>query len=291
MMRSLSVDGATLALFDWQPCEPPRTETLLFAHATGFHARCWDQVIAELPEYRAVAVDQRGHGRSTGRPPVHWQRFGRDLAEVLRQLDLSEVVGIGHSMGGHAMTEAAAREPQRFRRLVLIDPVIAPPQFYEAAASQGRPAGQHPVARRRAHWASADEMFERMRGRPPFDTWEERVLRDYCIHGLLPDAKGHGYVLACRPEMESEVYMTSAGNHRIHEHARALDMPVLVVRAKGPEPGESLSDFRLSPTWPRLAEVFRHGQDLYLPQHTHFLPMEDPSAAARIVQQACDPHI
>jgi len=41
------------------------------------------------------------------------------------QYDLADVVGVGHSMGGHALVDAAAAEPARFVRLVLIDPVIA----------------------------------------------------------------------------------------------------------------------------------------------------------------------
>ena len=37
--------------------------TLLLVHATGFHARCWDQVIAHLPsDWNIVSVDMRGHG-------------------------------------------------------------------------------------------------------------------------------------------------------------------------------------------------------------------------------------
>jgi pimeloyl-ACP methyl ester carboxylesterase len=186
-------------------------------------------------------------------------------------------------MGGHAMVEAAALDPARFRRLVLIDPVVVPPDFYQPPEGGWRMPGEHPTAKRRSRFASADEMFARFAERPPFDAWDRRVLHDYCVHGTRPDASGGGVVLACRPEYEAEVYMTSRGNGAIIDRARAVDVPVLVVRAMEPPAAGALPDFRYSPTWPGLADAFRRGSDRHLPDRTHFLPMEDPALAARLI--------
>ncbi len=279
----VSVGGITLVAYEWNAAARGRADTILLAHATGFHARCWDQVVASLGDRHVVAVDQRGHGRSDGPLPVHWRQFGEDLAGLQRALELRSLVGVGHSMGGHAMTEAAALEPARFRRLVLIDPVIARPELYaEPGVASGRLAGEHPTARRRSRFASLDEMFERFVERSPFDTWDRRVLRDYCVHGTLADPSGDGVVLACRPEFEAEVYLTSLGNRAIHQRVRAVDVPVLVARAMEPPDG-GLPDFRYSPTWPGLAHAFPRGRDRHLADRTHFLPMEDPALAARLV--------
>ena len=77
-------DGVALTVVDWVGDSPP----LLFAHATGFHARCWDEVIRRLPGRRSHAIDMRGHGRSE-KPalPYDWWRFGEDVAAVARALD------------------------------------------------------------------------------------------------------------------------------------------------------------------------------------------------------------
>jgi hypothetical protein len=38
---------------------PRRTVTVVLVHATGFHARCWDCVVAALPpHWRCLCVDQ-----------------------------------------------------------------------------------------------------------------------------------------------------------------------------------------------------------------------------------------
>jgi pimeloyl-ACP methyl ester carboxylesterase len=283
--RLVASDGAQLAVYEWGTAAPGRSAPILLAHATGFHARCWDQVVARLGGRHVVAVDQRGHGRSGGTLPVHWRQFGADLTAVLRALDLRDVVGVGHSMGGHAMIEAAALDPVRFRRLVLIDPVVIRPGFYQPPEGGGRMPGEHPTAKRRSRFASADEMFVRFAERPPFDAWDRRVLRDYCVHGTRPDASG-GVVLACRPEYEAEVYMTSRGNGGIIERTQAVEVPVLVVRAMEPPADGTLPDFRYSPTWPGLAGAFRRGSDRHLPDRTHFLPMEDPALAAQLILEA-----
>lgn len=277
----IAADGVTLSVFEWRADARGREDTLLLAHATGFHARCWDQVVARLPDRHVLAVDQRGHGRSEGRPPVDWRRFGRDLAAVARAFDLRDAVGVGHSMGGHATTEAAAAEPDRFRRLVLIDPVIGPPEAYVAGSRAAFADQPHPTAKRRNHWTSPAEMLERFRDRPPFDAWEPAVLRDYVEHGLVPDPSGDGWVLTCAPAFEADVYMSAHENAGVHDSIAAVSAPVLVVRAKEPPTLRDRMDFRFSPTWPGLAAAFRHGRELHVPERTHFVPMEDPAQTAR----------
>ena len=49
-------------------------------------------------------------------------------------------------------------------------------------------------------------------------------------------------------------------------------------------------DFRYSPTWPGLANQFRRGRELYLPDQTHFLPMEQPQLVAKLIQDEASGH-
>ena len=283
--RRVSANGITLAIFEWGIPFKGQHDPIVLAHATGFHARCWDRVVPRLGHRYVVAVDQRGHGRSDKVFPVHWADFGRDLADLFRQLDLHDIVGVGHSMGGHAMTEACAAEPERFRRLVLIDPVIASPEDYAAGnwLREQMPDMQHPTARRRNHWKSADEMFERFKDRPPFSAFDPGVLRDYCDYGLLPDPQGDGFVLACPPQFEADVYMASRGNAAVYDSIQAVEVPVLIVRVMEPPPDRGLMDFRYSPTFPGLVNHFKHGREVHLKEHTHFLPLEDPALVAQYI--------
>ena len=275
--RKLSVNAVDLTLWDWPGELPP----VFFCHGTGLHSRCWDQVILELG-HRAFALDFRGHGRSSKPPsPYHWRTFGEDAAAVAQALDLSGAIGVGHSMGAHALIVAAALRPEAFSALLLIDPVVRPQSAYV-----GPFKGAQFVAKRRNQWAIPEEMFESFADRPPFASWDRRVLRDYCEYGLL-SADG-GYVLACPPATESEIYENGAlPNADIYREIASLEIPVRVVRAR---PVRDPSDVMLgSPTTPDLASRFAQGTDLLLSQHSHFIPMEAPALTARLIRDLMEP--
>ena len=242
-------------------------------------------MIRHLGERYIISVDQRGHGRSQKTEITHWEVFGRDLAAFVRELDLRDVLGVGHSMGGHAMTEAAAAHPGRFRRLVLIDPVIASPGDYRDGGWMISSLGgqNHPTAKRKNHFASIDEMFERFRDRKPYACFDPSALRDHCQYGLLPAPDGDGYILACPPEIEASIYMTSRTNAAVYASIRAIELPVLILRAKRPPLDRDVMDFTSSPTWPELVHEFQDGREIHLAEHTHFLPMEAPELVARYV--------
>jgi pimeloyl-ACP methyl ester carboxylesterase len=282
---SVTVNGVSLTYFEWgRGCGG---DPLLLVHATGFHARCWDQVVAHLGERRIIAIDQRGHGRSDKVDAIRWQEFGHDVAEVVRRLDLHDVVGVGHSAGGHAMVEAAAGDGTRFRRLVLVDPTILPPENYVPRGSEADGAwitvagNTHPAAKRRRFFGSIEEMIERLRERPSYASFTPAALRDYCTWGLLPS--GEGFELACSPEMEAAVYSGALGNPAIHDHVRAVTAPVTLLRAMEPRTPADLMDFRYSPTWPALVGQFQRARDFQRPDRTHFMPMEDPAMVARVI--------
>jgi pimeloyl-ACP methyl ester carboxylesterase len=265
------INGAQLRVFEWAGEGP----TLFFAHATSFHARCWDQVIAALPGRHAIAFDMRGHGASDNpEGPLDWRDWGEDAAELARQLELRGAIAIGHSMGGHSVTIAAALEPERFAALLLVDPVIQQPEDYGLTETLGRETGS-----RRNEWASPGEMFESYQGRGPFATWDEQVLHDYCDHGLVPAPDGaEGFVLGCPPDVEAALYFAASGTD-IYDEVATIEVPVRILRAQEPGP-DGGKRFIVSPTAPDLASKFRNAQDVYLPEATHFIPMESPSLVA-----------
>lgn len=268
------VNNVEIATWEW----PGEGRPVFFSHATGFHGRCWDQVIAHLPGRRCHAIDARGHGHSSKpAPPYRWRNFGEDVAAVAAHFNLAGAVGVGHSMGGHAVTLAAALRPATFSALLLLDPVIRSRTEYV-----GPWQAAHFVSKRRNRWTSPEQMYQRFENRPPFDTWNRAVLRDYCRHGLLPD--GDGFVLACPPEIEAGIYENSpAPESNIYPEIAAIDIPVRIVRAgKQLDPANFMA---ASPTAPDLVSSFSQGTDLCIREHSHFIPMEAPELVAKWIAE------
>jgi pimeloyl-ACP methyl ester carboxylesterase len=283
-LHHVGANGLTLACFEWRAPLRGAAPTIWMVHATGFHGRVWDQVIRYLPGRHVIAVDQRGHGRSGGTGFDSWADFGRDQAALAAAMDLQGAVGVGHSMGAHALVQAAAYAPGRFRQLVLIDPVIRSPAEYHQP--QPPPGTLHPSAQRKNRFVSAQEMFERFADRPPYSVFDTQALQDYCQHGLKPAADGQGFELACAPGFEGRVYPTALANAGIYASIRALQIPVLVVRARPQDPSIKPWDALGTPTYAQLAQEFRFGRDLQLLDKTHMLPMEDPALVARLIGDA-----
>lgn len=279
---SLRVNGIDLVWFEWPGASDNDAAPLVFAHATGFHARVWDAVIEHFAGRRVISIDLRGHGRSGGGPITHWQSVADDVNALIDHLGLAGAVGIGHSMGAHVLLQSAADRPEAFSNLVLFDPVILAPEFYAPATPLFTADNPHPASKRKADFSSPEAMIERFKTRDPFNLFAPRVLEDYCTYGLLPTADGGGFELACAPQVEASVYASSRSNAGILDTARLVTTPTLIVRAQQ----SNVQDFKGSPTWPPLASTMPAGTDLDRSDHTHFHPFEDPADAAAIIERA-----
>jgi lipase len=281
----LAVAGGDLCWFERGAASPGRP-SLLLVHATGFHARCWDAVVAALPDgVHVIAPDLRGHGRSYRAASLgHWGETGDDLIPLIDHIAPAQpLIAAGHSMGAVCLIRAAAARPMLFRHLMLVDPVIFPPEFYAEMADSpvGDPA-EHFVARRRNHWADPAEMAAHFAARFPYSIWDPGVLAAYVEHGLLRRADGDGYELACPPALEASAYMGSAAFDPIAACA-SLTCPVTVLRARTGDRQTAL-DFSVSPTWPALASAFADGRDVQWGDCTHFIPMEAPARLAAFIR-------
>jgi pimeloyl-ACP methyl ester carboxylesterase len=119
-------DGAALAVTVAGPADG-RRPTIVLPHCWAGSPAVWAPVARRLlgAGHRVVLYDQRGHGASTvGRGPISIARLGDDLAAVLAQLDLRDVVLAGHSMGGMTVMAFACGHPEarraRVRGLALV---------------------------------------------------------------------------------------------------------------------------------------------------------------------------
>lgn len=283
--KNAVVNGIKLTYFERGIAFRSQKPSLLFLHATGFHARIWDKIINNLGDHHVIAVDQRGHGRSEKRKIQHWGEFVADISELIKQLDLINIIGIGHSMGAHALIGAAGNLEERFNRLIAIDPVIPEESAYHEQSSEFvKSTEDQPTARRRNEFDSPETMAERLVNKGSYSIFDPDMFKDYCRYGLLPNDKGKGYVLACPPEIEASVYMTSRSNADIYAAVRSIDIPVLVLRAKELAADRDPTDFSVSPTWPSLVNEFKNGREIHFPGNTHFLPMELPDKITAIIQ-------
>lgn len=106
----------------------PDGRTMFFAHGFGCDQNMWRLVAPAFDDtHRVVRFDHVGAGGSdaSAYDPAKYatlQGYADDVLEILHELDLSDVVFVGHSVSAMIGVLAAVAEPDRFGALVLVGP-------------------------------------------------------------------------------------------------------------------------------------------------------------------------
>lgn len=261
---------------------------LLFLHANGYPPACYRPFLERLAKTNHVtAMLQRPLWENSHPEDFHdWTLLSDDL---LRFLDENESYApmpvIGHSMGGIVALRAALRQPQRFQRLILLDPVLLPPMIialWKLARTFNFTHRLHPhissAKNRRREFDNLDFLFERYRKVSTFKYMNDEALRVY-IEGITRAKENGGYQLIYSPEWEARVYYASIW--RDMELWRALPklkVPTLIIR------GEETDTF-----WESTArKVMRLNPSICVEtigRTTHLVPLEQPQEVFEIAQK------
>ena len=104
------------------------TQPMLFAHGFGCDQNMWRFMIPAFErDYRLVLFDYVGSGKSdlSAYDPLRYSTLGgyaQDVLDVIRALDLRDVIFVGHSVSSMVGVLAAKREPERFAKLIMVGP-------------------------------------------------------------------------------------------------------------------------------------------------------------------------
>jgi pimeloyl-ACP methyl ester carboxylesterase len=96
---------------------------IVFVHGFACAHTDWNAQVAHLsPRHQTVAVDLRGHGDSPGTAAeCSIERYGADVAEVMRALKLPPAIVVGHSLGCRVAIEAALQASAQTAGVILVD--------------------------------------------------------------------------------------------------------------------------------------------------------------------------
>jgi len=268
-----AADGAFLATRHWGG----RGRPLYLVHATGFCGALWEPVARGLLDVAAPrALDVRGHGRSD-KPDADypWDCFASDLLAWVASEGAEGVFAMGHSSGATAIALAAAREPARFARILLLDPVLLPPPAERDEAERAGGFGLAERARkRRGEFASLAALCEQLRPKPPYSLFTDEIFDLYLAHAVevLPDGRAR---LLCAPEIESRIYTGTTAVDPWAEIGRITARTRAVIpKATGMRP--HLQE--------RLASAIPGVEVVRVPG-THFLPLENPDLVTALARE------
>ena len=289
----------TEVLSPWEYAEPgapvirgyqapgKRAESIHFLHGNGFAGGVYSPFLAGLHArgYGLFMPDCQGHGVSDpGSRFIGWEGSARRAARVMdARMALAKgtsCIGMGHSFGGIITLLMAAREPDRFSRIVLLDPVLFPPAYVRGirlfnwlgVARRITPMARQAMRRNR-RWPSREAAREAMRERGIFKGWAPEALDAYVQSTLR--CNDAGCELSTPAWMEAAIF--SSAPPSLWRAVRRVRVPVDIVV------GRETYDFIL----PSVQRARRLNQHIRV--HTiaggHCFMQQTPEQAADYVAQ------
>lgn len=264
--RTVALDAGLFRILEWPGTAGTPT---VFLHGLSGVAEVWTDTITALgsDRPRCIALDQRGHGHSPRTPGAY--AAGDYLGDLLRLVD--EVGGpvdlVGHSMGARVAILAAARHPDAFRSVVIVD--IGPEAWRANITGTTRIFSSLPESFPDREAALA---LGRAGGRG--EAWAERFV-EWRL-GAQPD--GTYRWLASRDGL-IETVATQRARGYWGDWDR-IDLPALLVR------GGTSNELR-----PRIVEAMRTRNPqvafVEIPDVGHIIPLLAPDRLAAEIRRFC----
>lgn len=125
MSQTRKIRGINLVYDDLKPeLSSASTPPILFIHGQPFNRSMWKYQVDVLKDtYRLIIPDLRGYGESEvpNANMVLLDELTLDMAELLDELDVEDVIVAGLSMGGQIALEFYKLFPERVKGLILAD--------------------------------------------------------------------------------------------------------------------------------------------------------------------------
>lgn len=257
---------------------------LYFVHANGYPPACYRPLLERLSAQRhVIAVRQRPLWPGANPEELSdWRPLAGDLLDHLSG-QARPMACAGHSMGGIATLRAALHRPELFQAIVLLDPVLLPPELcllwdivYRLGLGYRLNPLVPPALRRRRKFASRAVMFESYRRKAIFRYFDDHSLQAL-VTGLTKPSVDGQIELTYPPEWEARIYVTAIRRDLELWHGLPrLKVPAMIIR------GAETDTF-----WERTARlVDRRAPNVRivsLPQSTHLLPMERPQESSDLI--------
>ncbi|SMF64613.1 alpha/beta fold hydrolase [Allosphingosinicella indica] len=215
-VRAKSLHSAPrLFVRDWGEGRP-----VLFVHGWALASEMWSYVMQPLSDqgFRCIAYDRRGHGRSGDAGNGYdYDTLAGDLAGVMAERDLRDVVLVGHSMAaGELVRILRHREARRIAKLVFVAPAATPFLLKTADNPRGVDAAFFAQARAQMAadfpaWIDANEApFVLPETSPGMRRWIKAMMEAASLKALIE----------CNKAMTTTDFRAEL---------RAIDRPALVI--------------------------------------------------------------
>jgi lipase len=269
-----NIGDAELSYLRYDGEGPP----MILLHAAGFQPWLWHPLARELADaYRIIAPSFCDHRKTDPEAGgLNWMTLAEDTVRLCTVLQLDRPFLVGHSMGATVLVIANALYGLPAAGMVLIEPILLPPEFYQGSLR----VDEHPLAakaiKRTNFWRDRDVAMAYLRSRTPYQGWTEEMLELYTLHGMTGGENG-GLQLTCSPEREVALFM---GGRQFDPWPllASVSCPVLIVEGE-------MSDNKRFIDLDRIQSLIPNSHIRTVKGAGHLVPMERPREVTRIIRE------
>jgi|GEM_PF-4862997 len=272
-MKSSRHKYEKIVYYTYEPTEDNKAHAspILMIHGHGGDHRGLEALARELNRY-IVIPDLPGFGESEEIENHSIENYVKSLKALVTNLELSSYVAVGHSLGS-AVALSLARSDSRMDLLVLINPV---PEFSDTLRSLVQKVNavgnkiptKYADALVKAHLYNLATFLMHSRKRT-----DPRQAKKY-----LTEQKQAKYSFKTWSESGDSIYRLNQ-----MEIAKQITIPTLVMHADS-DTLTSLEDIRT------YTGLFADASLAHVAKAGHFLPLEQPTTTANIINIFLDKH-
>ena len=245
-----------------------------FSHANGFPARTYSILFEFLKGYNITSIDVLGQGKKP--EIIDWINLSEEILDRVKKLK-GPVVGVGHSLGGILTLLAAAKKPNIFKSVILLDPPMFSPLKRGIIdvlrliriEDMFSPAGKS--KKRREKFDSKEQAFQYFKRKNFFKNFHNRALSDYVKYGLVE--QGNKVKLEIPVKKEVAIYRKLLTKY---PHSVYNVNGVIIYGARYP------IYWRSDINW--IKKKFTNIEIFPFPG-SHFFPLENPESTAILIKR------
>lgn len=192
---------------------------IVFFHGNGFSGMTYRPMLDALAQdFDLIVPDLPGHGNSGYASDLSgWNDTARYMRSVMNSFSHQiqatvPILGLGHSFGGIMTALIAGSDQKRFRKTLLLDPVIFTPNMLlqKRVVSLLGMAEQSQLVKmtkkRQATWSSKQEAHDTLVGRGIFKNWAPEAFEAYIEDAIMENEEGEGVRLKCPVSVEAKIF-------------------------------------------------------------------------------------
>ena len=281
----ITLDGKQARYYNLSRFQPtssdlPRTPAHFYG-GNSFTVGTYTPLLSELAdtfEISSLALRGYWYDKPTERRLTREQDADM-LIEFLEKTQDRPVVGIGHSQGATATAMAAAKRPELFSQLYLIEPVTFTKRQSTLYNLLPRSVllGREPfktTTTKPSDWASVSDFYNSLRAQRAYKRISDEHLKIFAEQSLSKSSDG-GYTLVFAPEQELANYF---GAPHIDAALKQLSCPYTLITGK---PTLFIND-KVRKQWRKFVPDCSL---VSLSDYGHLLPMEAPKLCAQVIHE------